>query len=125
MNKNKKILKYIIINVLILIIIYLCYLTDKRICLIYNLFKVPCPGCGLTRAIFCFFKGDILGSLQYNLMGILLVLSYIACFIWKIIDIINGKDTLGEKLNNKKVIAICIIIFIISYARNLTNSLLY
>ena len=32
---------------------------SRSLCFIYNLYGIPCPGCGLTRAYLQFFKGDV------------------------------------------------------------------
>ena len=127
MIKKIKIIKYIIINISILIIIYLLYLTDIRICLIYNLFKIPCPGCGLTNSVMHFIKGDILGSLQYNIITIPLIINYTIFSFWYISDIIKNKQTLNGFFDkNKRLIMITsILIFIISSIKNLNNPLLY
>ena len=42
------------------------------ICLFKNIFGINCPGCGMTRAIFLVFEGDIITACQLNL-GVLVV----------------------------------------------------
>ena len=127
MRKKNDLIKYIILNILILSIIYLSYINNFRICLTYNLFKIPCSGCGLTTSVMCLIKGDILKSLQYNIMTIPLIIIYTVCSCWYIVDMIRNKTTLNEFVykNKSKLIFICIIIFIIVSIRNITNPLLY
>lgn len=122
-----EVVKYIIINIFLLIIIYLLYLNNIRICLIYNLFKIPCPGCGLTSSVICLLKGDIIKSLQYNIITIPLMITYSVISIWYIIDKIKGKSTLKKKVeeNRKKLIIVSLIILCISYIKNIMNPFLY
>ena len=126
-NSFINILKYILFNILLLYIIYLAYLINIRICLIYKLFKIPCPGCGLTNSVIYLINGNILKSLQYNIITIPLIVIYIICSCWYIIDMLSDKQTLKKVIseNNKKIIVVSIIIFIISFIKNLTNPLLY
>lgn len=35
-------------------------------CLVKLIFRVPCPGCGMTRATLRLLHGDVLGSLGYH-----------------------------------------------------------
>ena len=44
----------------------------QTICLYKNLFEVNCLGCGITRAIFLVFEGDIFGAYGLN-PGVLIV----------------------------------------------------
>lgn len=127
MKKINKIFKYIIINIFILVIIYLFYLKGIRICLIYNVFHVPCVGCGLTRAIICLLQGNFMKSIQYNLLAIPICLIYSLMTVWYIIDAVKEENSLQEFLNKnkKKIIVICIILFLVSTIKNLTNPLLY
>ncbi len=122
-----EVVKYIIINIFLLIIIYLLYLNNIRICLIYNLFKIPCPGCGLTSSVIYLLKGDIIKSLQYNIITIPLMITYSVISIWYIIDKIKGKSTLKKKVeeNRKKLIIVSLIILCISYIKNIMNPFLY
>lgn len=53
----------IFIIVLYFIIMNLIF---HNVCPIKILFKIDCPGCGLTRAILSFLKGDIIKSFEYN-----------------------------------------------------------
>ena len=119
--------KYIIFNIILMIIIYLAYLMKIRICLIYNLFKIPCPGCGLTNSIIYLAKGDILKSLQYNILTIPLIIIYTLCSCWYIFDMIRNKQSLKEitSKNKTKIIIISAIMCIISLIKNITNPLLY
>ena len=45
----------------------------QTICLFKNIFEVNCLGCGITRAIFLVFEGDLFGACRLNL-GVLVVL---------------------------------------------------
>jgi hypothetical protein len=38
----------------------------RNLCIIYNLFDVRCPGCGMTRAFSNAFHGDIGAAIQFN-----------------------------------------------------------
>ena len=46
--------------------ILLGFITDRSICIFYNVTGVPCPGCGMTRAFIHLFKGDIKGALWFH-----------------------------------------------------------
>lgn len=123
----KKILRYIIINNSILIIIYLFYINNLRVCLAYNLFHVPCVGCGLTRSIISIFKLDFANSIRYNILGIPLVILFFLYNIWYFFDIITRRNTLKETIQKyKKIITIiAILLFVVCTYRNLYNQLLY
>lgn len=44
----------------------------QTICLFKNLFEFNCLGCGITRAIFLVFEGDIFGAYRLN-PGVLII----------------------------------------------------
>lgn len=127
MKTNKQIFKYIIINIFILTIIYLFYLNDIRVCLVYNLFKFPCPGCGLTRSIIHILNMNIEESIQYNILGLPILVMFVVINIWILIDIIMKKQTIRNFIqkNKKIIIVISIILFLISLIKNINNPILY
>ena len=45
----------------------------QTICLFKNIFEFNCFGCGITRAVFLVFEGDLFVACRLNL-GVLLVL---------------------------------------------------
>ena len=78
-----KILKY----PLFWIILYLIYalvmnLFNLQSCPIKLLIGIPCPGCGMTRAILCLLKFDFKGAIKYNALFIILLL-VIVVFIFR------------------------------------------
>ena len=89
-----------------------------RICLFYNLFKVPCPGCGLTRSFLSIICFDFISAFQFNILGIPL---FIFLLIYFILILFNKKESLDSffKNNIKLVIAICVMLAIISEIYNL------
>lgn len=99
-------------------------LLKMRICPIFNIFHIPCPGCGLTRSFKCLLKGDFIGSIKYNPLGILLSLLAIIY----IIAIIFKKKSLVDKFLNKHkwiIFAIFLVLTIIVWIININNPLLY
>lgn len=39
------------------------------LCMFYNLTKLPCPGCGLTRSFCAMAKGQIIEAFNFHLLG--------------------------------------------------------
>ena len=50
------------------------------VCLIRNVFGVPCPGCGMTRAISCVLHADFKKAFQYN--RLVVVVFPLLCYTW-------------------------------------------
>ncbi len=50
-------------------------------CPLRALTGVPCPFCGLTRAVTALFRGDLVGSLRYNPFGLVLVVMAVVAVV--------------------------------------------
>ena len=83
----------------ILVLLLLLYGIFPWKCPIYHFFGVRCPGCGITRALMCLFKGDFADALHYNphiyLLGLVL-LSFMGLLI---LDKIKGSKYLWHIYN--------------------------
>lgn len=95
-----------------------------RPCLFYGLFHVPCPGCGITRSLICLVKGDVTGSLNYNPIGIGIVI-YMAILFLKGAgqSRIEDRKTCEKNLPAKAAVSIALLILL--EIHNLNNPLLY
>ena len=118
---------FIFINLIVLFFVILSSLFNFRICLIYNIFKIPCPGCGISRAFILFFKGDFLGSLQYNMLLPIILILYLIIIVWNIIDYKLKKNSFMKFTNKYKIPIIILfsILTIIQWVININNPLLY
>lgn len=118
--KNNKILELILLGAVSI----LFFIINIRICPFYYLFKIPCPGCGLTRGLINIMKLDFITAMQYNILSIPLV---ILILIFAVLKIIKKEVYLTNIIkNNKKIIiVITIIITIVSFVININNPLLY
>jgi len=89
-------------------------------CIIKNVTGVPCPSCGSTRAIVTLIEGDLIGSLYWNPIGLLLSLVLIITPFWIIYDVVFKKDSvlkfyrLAEGFIQRKYIAIPAILLILA-----------
>ena len=99
-------------------------LVDIRICPFFYLFNIPCPGCGLTRSVLAIFKLDIKSIVQYNFLGIIIVIGFIFYFLAYFFDKRNIVNTFLVK-NRKMVIITAIVLLIIAEIINFNNKLLY
>lgn len=111
----------------VIFIILILNLFNIRICLIYNFFHIPCPGCGCTRALIELLKGNITNSIEYNPLPLLLVVICSIIILWNLIDYIRKKKTFKLFMEKYKqiIIILSIILTGIVWAINLNNSLLY
>ena len=48
-------------------------LTDTRVCLFWNLFHIPCPSCGATRATVLLLQGELEKSIAYSPLPLILI----------------------------------------------------
>ena len=113
-----------IIILLVLSIIFILNFFGIRICPFFNIFKIPCPGCGLTRSIKSILSGHIIEGMKYNVLGIPLILIFI---IYIILILSKKKKYLDSLLykNKRILILVSIIITIIVWIININNPKLY
>ena len=110
--------------ILIGVISSILYLFNIRICPFYNIFGIPCPGCGLTRAVIEIFKLNFKRALEYNFLSyviLLLGLIYIVAFLFRKSDKLNA---FIEK-NKTIIIILSAILMVVSFCININNPLLY
>lgn len=70
------------------IVLYLIYALIMNIfklesCSIKLLIGLPCPGCGMTRAIICLLKLDFKGSFRYNALWLILLFIVVVAILKK------------------------------------------
>lgn len=79
-----------LVTILIPMIILLLFLSKKYLlkiafllpsCIFYSTFHLYCPACGNTRSVAALLYGDILSSLRYNIIPILLSLLLLLVYI--------------------------------------------
>ena len=64
------------------------------VCYIKNIWGIPCPSCGSTRAILALAGGDIQASLSINPLGIFMLLSLLILPVWGLVDQIKGSTSM-------------------------------
>lgn len=110
--------------ILVLGLAFILKMFSIRICPFFNIFKIPCPGCGLTRATSLLIKGQVIESLKYNPIAFILVAIFIIYFILIIIKKNSTIDSLIYRYKNILIALACILTLIV-WIINIHNPLLY
>lgn len=64
---------------------------------------LPCPGCGCLKSMINLYRGEIVQSMRYHLLGIPLMVLFVAGFAVLIISAIRKKDIPMPWLYNMKL----------------------
>ena len=100
-----------------------------HICPIYNIFHLPCPGCGLSRGFLAIItKFDLIMATKWNILSVPLFTCFIVSFLWIIKDLIKKEDTLLVFLRKKPkyyIYIILITVMITTWIININNPMLY
>jgi len=100
------------------------------VCIIKHVTGIPCPSCGSTRSVISLVNGNILDSLYWNPIGLILALIMIVTPVWIIMDLISGKRSLFrfygkiETVFRMKIIAIpAILLVMVNWIWNIYKGL--
>ncbi|CAM3771459.1 DUF2752 domain-containing protein [Flavobacterium branchiophilum] len=66
----------------------------------------PCPGCGITKSLVCFYQGNVWQSLEYHLFGPFAILFCIIAIVTLTTELITGKSYFDTYFYNKKIAVI-------------------
>lgn len=87
-------------------------------CVVHDLFRIYCPGCGGTRAIFALLKGNLMESLYSNpaiILGAILVIYYEAGVLLTLVKK-NGKRYYSTSV--VPIVLFVIIVMVFAVVRN-------
>lgn len=117
--------KWVLIDLILLgtISVILC-ICNIRVCPFYFLFKIPCPGCGLSRGFIELFKLNFLGAVRYNILTIPLFLFLVFYFVLLLLKKQHLVDDFLKK-HKVPVIILAAVLTVITFIINLNNPLLY
>ena len=100
------------------------------VCIFKHITGIPCPSCGATRAVMLLMRGDVIGSILTNPIGILLAIAMLGIPIWLIADLSLKKQSLyhfyqrSERFIRKPGIAIfCVLLVLINWFWGISKGL--
>ena len=76
----------------------MCFDIVSMPCLFKAVFKIPCPGCGMTRAFKSIIQLDFIQAFKFNILSIPLFIFLILMFIAIVYDIIKDTKMLENKV---------------------------
>lgn len=86
---------------------------EDSLCPSIRFFHLPCPGCGLTKSIIHFYRGEFVESFHYHYWGGAFVLFCLFLMVLIIDDMIRTKDRADLLLDNYRlwqIVSICVLL---------------
>lgn len=126
MINNKKLNIFIIIYLIFFgSIITFLILNNKILCPFKNIFDIPCPFCGLTRAFRQILKLNFKVAMYYNILSVPLLIVIIVLIICIIKDIIRKENTVEKFIKDmdRRYCVIIVILLIISEVVNIYHGI--
>ena len=88
-------------------------------CVFHEVTGLYCPGCGLTRMIFCLLSFDFYHAFRNNMLMFILFPFFIVCIIDYIISYLKYKKPLIYKIKQRYWIILLVIAVIFGIVRNI------
>ena len=87
------------------------------VCPFFRLTGIPCPGCGLTRAVILLLKGDLQGSLRFHAFAPIFLLAAVALILVLLLpkSIIQPAISKVELLERQTGFTVIILVGLILY----------
>ncbi len=79
-------------------------LPDLPLCSFRTWTGHPCPGCGMTRSIVHLGRGDVVASLRFHPLGIVLAGGLVTAFVGTIVGLLRGDDPVQRVLERRGVV---------------------
>lgn len=70
------------------------HLQHREFCMFKSIYHIPCPSCGVTRAILYLIKADLSTAFMLNPLSIPVCIIMFSLPVWLVMDTILGKDSL-------------------------------
>ena len=77
--------------------------SDTTLCWFKNVTGYNCPSCGTTRAVLSLFKANLLQSLHFNPLGLVVFFIMVIAPFWITFDLITQQDSLFQKYKQTEV----------------------
>ncbi|MGL2965221.1 DUF2752 domain-containing protein [Flavobacterium sp. XGLA_31] len=87
---------------------------DQSFCPIKAVTGFPCPSCGITKSIVCFYQGDLERSLEYHILGPAVVFFGLFTIVLLLVELKTGKEYFNQYLYHKKA-AYALAVFLAVY----------
>lgn len=86
-------------------------------CPIFRITGIPCPGCGLSRAVTLLLHGDLKGSLTYHAFAPILLLTMVIIFLAALLpkSIVQPIISKAERLEGQTRLTVIILIGLFLY----------
>lgn len=83
-------------------------------CAMKQIFGIPCPGCGGTRAIKCLLSGDILDAIYYNAFAVYSIIGYLIFLISRLLQKLTKGKIKGIKFKSWYLFS-ALVVLVIQY----------
>ena len=87
MGEKEKLRRWLPVGIGILLLVLTAegslYLVTGTNCPIKALFGLPCPGCGMTRAVLSLLRGDVAGAFWMHPLVFLLPVALLLLLLWR------------------------------------------
>lgn len=114
---------FIIVLLFMIYILFFKYSLEWD-CIFKKSFHLACPGCGLTRSLRALLSFDLVTSIKYNILGILLYFIGVISITIMIKDLIKNEETFMPilyKIMNKYYKFIFIVLAITMIINNING----
>jgi len=87
------------------------------VCPFFRVTGIPCPGCGLTRAVILLLKGDVQGSLRFHAFAPILLLTAVSLILFLVLPRSITQPTIAkvELLEQRTGFTVIILVGLILY----------